>query len=775
MNPSLNLIFFHFSQMMVNKFKLSFQEDIVNIEPETKKLPLLFIPESVFEHGKDKTAISITLYDESKNHKTYIFNIYYGNNIAYVQTDVLSRNVHEFIFKNISELKIREDAYEFTELDNLGNKNRKRLTLINYKSDIIEINGMNLSLSDIILNNSSEAKIAFNQISVLDLENKIFIIQPIKEQREYDVKFFENNKSKLMKFENKITKLFSKKGEDYEQYIEKIRQKYDIMDNHDSLDLNRNNDYLKKLFNNNTLFEVELFWNYSLCRFFIDIEKDYILRYKKIVKNFISKLKKIKDKIEKGREKKENTKKIEIKDELPLYEIFRTIYTLFTIIYMKAVPIVDNNEIKNLNIRYALTSEKKDNSIIDKTFKFYNKFVDSITEESAIFPYLLYIDGGSGYYDNHDVYTFDLKNLDMLKSHLKQVFPKVIIFCYIQNGEEALTESEFGGIVINDFYLSNNKVKNYNMDKLKDITEEEKDDIAVSLFLYLIHEASGHKKYALSEKDNNSPKKIFNKDNKIIKLEHQNEYIPNDNSTEYILKSYRNEKKGDSGHYLELCYGKYNNKLIIEILRKMKNKGKLLNYPELFTDNGKKLNEYVSLRKQIEENNINIDFKYDITIDDEINLMRNELEKLNNVNQNNQNEEIISTKNEINNNMLLNRGKRKRDDVNLEDDDIENDNNKNKRKKFMKEYSLNFIKSNNYEEKKDNKKDENYNSYIKKNKILTREEMLDNAIKRVGEKYNIHMGPLLKQKLIKIKREIDINNPYYNDINILLRVCNIKY
>ena len=100
-----------------------------------------------------------------------------------------------------------------------------------------------------------------------------------------------------------------------------------------------------------------------------------------------------------------------------------------------------------------------------------------------------------------------------------------------------------------------------------------------------------------------------------------------EDNSEYILKSKRNPKKGDSGHFLDLYYGKYENALIIETLRKMKNKGKLINYPELFTDNGKKLNEYVSLRKQIEENNIIIDFKYEISIDDEIKQMKNELRK----------------------------------------------------------------------------------------------------------------------------------------------------
>ena len=451
---------------------------------------------------------------------------------------------------------------------------------------------------------------------------------------------------------------FQKNKDNYKSYGEQIVKKYRLMNEHGSLDLNKDINYLNAVFGNNSFLEVELFWNYSLCRFFIDNDKTKIFEKKNVIQTFIKKFAEIKN-------------KIATENGLPLYDKFRTIYTLFTILFMKSEQFQEVDEIENLNIRYVITSKKKNNSIMDKAYKFYNKVVDSITEDSAIFPYLLYVYGGYGYYKKDDVYTFDLKNLDMLKTHLKQTFPKVIIFCYINNGEEALTESEFGGIVLNEFYITEKKFIDYNTDKLIDITEEEKDDIAMSLFLYLFHEVSGHKKYAL----------------------------------------------------------------LLEILRKMKNKGKLINYPELFSDNGKKLNEYASLRKQIEENNIKTNFKYNISIDHEIKQMKNELEKINQSNPNNKIEifkEQILTKDKMNKNILLNKGKRNRNDINLE--------------------------------KESNEK-----------KFLTMEERLNYAIKRVGEKFNIYPGPLWKQNLIKIKKEISINDPYYYDISLLLRECYIKF
>ena len=248
MNPSLNLIFFKLYRMKVEKYKLSFQENIEDIKIGESHI---FLPENIFEQGKDKTTISITLYDKT-NSNTFLFNIYYGNNIAYVQTDVLSRHVYEFIFKDINTPNIKEDKYEFKELDNLGNNNRKRLTLINYKSDNIEIKGIDLSLSAIISENTLESEITFNQISVLDLINQIFIIQPIREKNEYDIKFFENNKDKLIEFEKDFNIFLKKNKYDYMAYGVKLEEKYGVMDEHGSLDLNRDINYLKNIFDNNS-------------------------------------------------------------------------------------------------------------------------------------------------------------------------------------------------------------------------------------------------------------------------------------------------------------------------------------------------------------------------------------------------------------------------------------------------------------------------------------------------------------------------------------------
>ena len=770
MRPSLDLFFFYFNDKYLKKFKLSFLKKKENIDEKNKVT--FSIPDIVFKHGKDKATIHISLFDKDDNSESYKFHVYYGKNSAYIQIDSFSNNVYELIFWNLNAIKISELGKEFTELDDLGNRDRKRLTLINFRSRFLKINGNDIDLSNIVFQNSSQSKVPFNQISVLDLEKRLFIVQPIKDKREYDIQFLKDNKEFLLTFESKFNKFFNSSKSDYLINGKELINTFQKIKIHGSLDLNRDNNYLDDIFTQNEFLDLDLFWNYSLCIFFIDNSTEDLYKHGKDVQKLISKIKDIKD----------NLNKIEI---LPLYEKARTIYSIFTVFFMKGVLFLNSNEIDNLNLRIFLTDQKEKGSIMDRSYQMYKEFVNSISEDSAIFPYLLNFNSGCGYYNKEEVYTFDLKNLDMIKAHLNQVYPKVIIFCYVENGEEAMTESEFGGIIINDYHLSkSNNNLDYNSSSLKKITEEEKNDLAVGIFLKKIHEASGHKKYALSEEENNSPGKIFNKNKKIVTLKHENDYVPGDNNCEYILRSYNSN--GDSGHYLELGYGKYKHKLIISILRDMKDKGNLIYYPRLFTDDGKLLNEYVSLREEIRENGLKFISENKTSIYDEINQMRTVLE--NNKIQNNKNEiliEDISNTNESNENMLLKKGKRKRekdirDNNETEDNKTEenktadyNTQNKNKR------YTSNYLKAtNNYIKKEESKNENAFNEKEQKSdekRNPTRMERVNNAIKRVSERFNIKKEFCLKKRnLREILNSLDINDPYFRDVSFLLSYINIK-
>ena len=316
MNPSLKLIFFHIRAHHVKKFKLSFSEKIENIENNELTFS---IPNIVFKHGKDKATIDINLYDDLDGNQTYKFNIYYGKNYGYVQTDSLSGKVFEIIFQKMKNIKIEQFETEFKELDNLGNRDRERLTLINYTLANISINNKNIILSDIVSQNMIDDNSLFNQISILDFENNKFIVQPIKEKSEYDIDFFIINKDLLITFEKEFKKFLNSNINEYPIIDKNIRDKFGNLINHGSLDLNRDYEYLNEIFNKYSLLNLEIFWNYSLFRFFIDNKKEYLFLHRSFILSFMSNLKKI----------MKNIKKIK---DISLYEKARTVYTLFTVI-----------------------------------------------------------------------------------------------------------------------------------------------------------------------------------------------------------------------------------------------------------------------------------------------------------------------------------------------------------------------------------------------------------------------------------------------------------
>ena len=263
MEPKLNLIFFNlFGRNYMKKFK--FLDIIRDIEIGNIQLPL---PEKVWKHGKDKAVVNLYIYDNNGKTYDYKFNVYYGKNNAYVRTDNISKTVSEIILKNMDDIKVKVGDKELTELDDLENKDRKRLTLINYGFDDININGKDFNLYDIISQNTLEYVCHYNQISIQDFENNKFIIQPIIDIIEYDVDFLIKNKNELITFEKNFDDLMKYNDSIYKEHEEKITKQFLKIKDAKSLDLNRDKNYLKEIFNNNN-FDLNLFWNYSLCKFF---------------------------------------------------------------------------------------------------------------------------------------------------------------------------------------------------------------------------------------------------------------------------------------------------------------------------------------------------------------------------------------------------------------------------------------------------------------------------------------------------------------------------
>ena len=554
MSSNLNLYFFHFDSIKVKKYKLSFKNIIEDIKTDNLNYSTtISIPENIFKDDTNQAIIDITLYDDSSNSENFKFNIYNGKNSVYIQTDELSDYVFAIILRNMKNAKIELFRNELNGLYNLGNEGREKFCLINCMRNFIYINGEYLHLNSIIFKNSLEPEITFNKIIVLDLKAEKFIVQPIKDKIEYYIQFLKDNKDLLINFETNYFNNFFKSDENnYQTIHQNIVDKFKIIKNHPPLDLNTGNNNLNEIFNKNEFLDLELFWDYYLCKFFFDTNNIQHFYYKRnIILNIIEKIKELKNQLN------------QIK-ELPLYEKVRTVYSLLNNFLKPEEDFLKLNEIEKLNLRFFLTNKKEVNSILDRSYKFYQNFITNISEDRAIFPYLLKAYNGCGYHDRKEVCNIDLKNLDMIKNYLRQVYPQVIVFCHIEN-DDIILKSEHGILIINEFYLTKIQNLDYNSSTLPQITEEQKDDIAVNIFLEIIKH------------------KFLNKKNDIMILTHNNE-------DEYILTN-MNTEKGDFGYYPDLCYGKYTIRIIIYILRNMENKGKIIRNPRLFTDDLKILNE----------------------------------------------------------------------------------------------------------------------------------------------------------------------------------------
>jgi len=209
---TIKLIFIFISDLkekrFISKFRLSFQNAIQNIESNEIEFD---IPKELFKFGRDKIVISIDLYENnlsSQISQSYIykFNVYKGENKAYVFTDSWNCKVFEVIFKNLESLTILKGHMKFSQLDSLDNKYRKRLTLINCGNTAFQINKKIYDFANIIYKNYeiNDNLPESYQISIEDLSEKIFIIKPLSEPKELDLSYIKDNKENFRNIMNNL-------------------------------------------------------------------------------------------------------------------------------------------------------------------------------------------------------------------------------------------------------------------------------------------------------------------------------------------------------------------------------------------------------------------------------------------------------------------------------------------------------------------------------------------------------------------------------------------
>ena len=308
--------------------------------------------------------------------------------------------------------------------------------------------------------------------------------------------------------------------------------------------------------------------------------------------------------------------------------MFRKLYQkiqILTSIFFLLNKVDNEKDIEFLNISYYSFSDAKENSILSKIKAFYDKLIYLITENSCIFQNLLYINSGYGFYKSQPLYCFDMQNIKMIKEHLKELFPETLLFYNSKKPNLAFFCSPAGGIVINEYKVVYEKFHVDNINYSEPYYLDNADNISINIILTLFHEYCGHKKYHSEFKNDNdeifSPKKYINESNEIIELMPIKKFDSKAKNCDFILTS-DNVKTGDSGHFLELSFGKLRHKLIFSYLLKFDDNGKLLNRVDLFCDNGETLKKYIELKNCCKTKKVSLFFDKNISIEDEIKEMR---------------------------------------------------------------------------------------------------------------------------------------------------------
>ena len=593
--PTINLIFLYFfsSEKKFEFYKLCYDSNIHQINSSNATHE---IPEQVFKYGELKAIISIELYNSFKEKiKTINFPVEYCKNNIYIQIDSDFGINFNCIFKNVKEdLNIISQGKKFDSLDSCGTNDRKKLTILNYNVNSIQIND-----KVIFLNKYSEQS-DFIQYSV-DLKDFKVIFKKIEEPNQPDLHFLMKKKKIIGNFYKELTELLKNKENYHNQYyniLNYYNSKIDLIDF--NLHLPKQN--LKEYFKINTI-ELETIFKYNNFFLFVIGKKKYskdITLFEGIY-NIL----------------KEFYTKIENEESLEIYEKIILLCRITNILHHSP----DYNSLKKMNVQYSIVSKCDPDSIIGKAIKFYDEYIKKLTDKSKVFHYFVNLDSGLGQYGENSVYTFDMTNLKMIQSHLKELCPKVIIFFTLENNNIANTQKSFPCIAVNRYKFFK-KSKEINLENKLDINEETINDYAIDLFILFYHESMGHQKFAYNKNKCVSPSKIINESNNLIKLKRFYDFKEDTENTEYILGE-QCFNKGDSGTFMELAYGKFGRKLITNLMLEVEGKGNLINRVDLFTgENCEVLKKYITLKFLAKERKININKKK--TIEEEI----QELEKL---------------------------------------------------------------------------------------------------------------------------------------------------
>ena len=556
-----------------------------DLESELAK-KICFIELFYFENGKKISR------------KSYV-EIYPGYNEAYCFIDCIGTSYQIILYKKEIKKFFKENKFEISSegylkkiqvnLNFMNLNDRANLILINcingvnikFNDDMIYLNRLITLIKDFDLNKSYMLSFNNNDFKTITYRD----VRPVNRLNFNDI--YEKNKDKVNDMYNGFIYLIDNYKDICIENFEKIINYYG-----DLTDILYNNYVIPKIILKKELNKIEYIDFIYKIAVFSYIKREY--------KNSnITDLKELKNKI--------NNAYIKIKndEEIKIYEKVLLLINIYLSDFFE-----NDNEI---NYFYIKKIDK--NSPLALSIKFLNEFIEELDYNSNFYYPLLLIDGGLfSFKYKYDTWlnTFgaNMNTIEDIKKHLKNLIPDIIVYSdNFKNkeatGNYAYTIPQIGIITLNTKLIG----ANYDM---KEDNENIRKHKAFKLSRILFHELFGHKKSALNKDEKGiiilSANCFKDETNGIFR------FLPDENN-EYLFKNIDElhpfdiiESRGDSGYFLEYYFGKINNEYIVDIIDELEDKinlGVLLDN-KLWHNKIDIFKEYITLKKYIHDNNIEL-------------------------------------------------------------------------------------------------------------------------------------------------------------------------
>ena len=532
------------------------------------------IPPFFFDNNESGNAI-LKLYKNNMLFNVCIFEIFKTYNHCYCFLDEKGYTFQLLFNKvNIDNALIplyKDKNIILNKFDDNRTKYRKRLLIANFSSFSIQINGFYLPIPPILKD------IGSYQISNYNIEKNLSIVKAVKIPRKVNIFIEYYNRYNIIakEFQVDLNTVISKGRDDFYKNFNSLINKYAILGKI-RLFLNQDKSKLKNELNDNEY--IKFCYLLSLYQVLESTEIHY-----DNIKEICAFL-------------EEKSKEIFNDNNLLIYQKI-----LLTHQFLRFSMKHQTKESLD-KFNYYKMSLKKEGSILDYIQNFFSEFVELLTEDSPIFNYLLEIDSGTGIYNGDFYYCFNMKNLEEIKEHLRNIQIDILTTINVETDECGYTNPETGMITINLHDIGDIRTEMISFyEKLEIGQILIGKDIAAKIVYYLLHEINGHKKFGYRMNDFSLSLCNFIKD----EIESKKDNYNSESLSENTYKIIQDNSIAEDGYYYELPYGKIGDYYTVEIIDKLKGFGELLDEVNLWVNDLQTFKEYIKIKYIKQELNLN--------------------------------------------------------------------------------------------------------------------------------------------------------------------------